>query len=348
MIIARQYISYAANLAAVILMIWQLIRIEKLPADRSDLKQYFRRFSGMVLFMSVIWLFGSYASIRLGGITRADFGRLHEMEQASWYWIAVAAVIIEIFVSTVFIYMWITFLSWALYNDRDFIRRKFWLGFIPLIASAVITAIFVPAAVMSKRGFRNFIIAVVLFFAIRMFYFVLSLKVLQDYKKQNGYLRFFNPWMFFIPVFLGWVLQDVFDWGFSALGSTMGVVLIYTSIIAELRYMDPEMGLYNMDFVGYLKKLIGKNLYDPGSAMIFKLGSAKEMAGFSEILKKQLPVDCEPIIHTDSEIVVLTNVTKREPLMMVIADVMELSGIRGSISLKKKDETTLDFMERVL
>ena len=69
--------------------------------------------------MSVIWLFGSYASIRLGGITRADFGRLHEMEQASWYWIAVAAVIIEIFVSTVFIYMWITFLSWALYNDRD-------------------------------------------------------------------------------------------------------------------------------------------------------------------------------------------------------------------------------------
>ena len=191
-------------------------------------------------------------------------------------------------------------------------------------------------------------VALGIFFVIRVFYFLAALWLLRDYKKQNGYLRFFNPWVFFVPVFAGWLSQDILYLGFAALGSTLGVMLLYSSIVGVQRYMDPETGLYNMEFPVYLKELIRKKKYDPCSAMIFTLNSPGEMQEFSELLKKQLPKNCEPILHSDREIVVLTSVDERGPLAMVIEDVKAVSEVGTGCSLRKKTETAVEFMERVL
>ncbi len=347
MITIKQYVSYAADLLAVGLMICQLIKIKKLQMEKYEFKRYFRRFSLVVLIMSLLHLLRSYADVQMGGFTAEDFGSLFEAENAFWLWTVVAAGTIDIFLSTVFISMWITFLGWYLYEDKDFIRRKFWVGFTPLIISAAIAGFSVPMAVMSKLGYWFFIVALCLFFIIRIAYLFIALWLLREYKKQNGYLRFFNPWVFFIPVFAGWLLQDIFDWGFSALGSTVGLILLYISIVSEQRYMDPKTGFYNTDFVGYLKELIRKKEYDPCSAMNFTLNSSGAMKDFSEILKKQLPDNCEPILCNDSEVVVLTNVKERAPLTMVMEDVKALFEVKTGCTLKKKAETTEEFMERV-
>ena len=344
----KLYVSYAANLLAVILMIVQMVRINRMTDETGETKSYFRRFSGMVLVMAFVYLLKSYASMQLGILTPEEFGRLPEEYQIFWYYAAVSAWILAILFSTVFICMWIHFLGWFLYQDKDFIRRSFWAGFTPLIVAAVVTAVCIPLAITSTYGYVVFIVAVVLFFVIRVLYFLLSLKLLQDYKKQNGYLRFFNPWVFFVPVFAGWILSDVFDWGLSALGSTIGIMLLYQSIVAKERYMDESTGFYNTDFIAFLKDLVKKGKYDPCSVMTFKLNSPDEMADFSRLLKKQLPEDCEPILFSDSEIVVLTNVRKKEPLAMVIGDVTESFEVQAGCKLKKKNETTEEFMERVL
>ena len=188
----------------------------------------------------------------------------------------------------------------------------------------------------------------VIYFFVRLYYFFISLWLLREYKKQNGYLRFFNPWAFFIPVFAGWQIQDLTEWGVASLGTTLGVMLLYNSIMGEQRYMDPETGFYNRDFTGYLKGLIDRKKYAPLSAMIFTLDSSGEMKDFSQILKKQLPKDCEPILRNDHEIVVLTNVGDRGPLNMVMEDVKAVSEAKTQCALKKKEESAEAFMERVL
>ncbi len=345
--IAKLYVSYVADFLAVALMIWQLFRMRKLPAQKEPLKQYFQRLSLVVLIMSVLHLLGSYAALQMGGMSAEDYGKLYDPNEP-WVWVVSAAYIIDIFLTTVFLYMWISFLSWSLFEDKDFIRRKFWLGFTPLIISAVVTGVAIPMAVLSEQGFVFYIVAVVVFFIIRILYFLFGLWLLREYKRQNGYLRFFNPWVFFIPVFAGFILQDVFELGFSALGATLGIVLIYNSIMAEQNYMDPRTDFYSMKFVGYLKKLIDKKRYDPCSAMIFTLNSPGEMQEFSELLKKQLPKNCEPILRGDREIVVLTSVDERGPLAMVIEDVKAVSEVGTGCSLRKKTETAVEFMERVL
>ncbi len=345
---ARLYFSYGADLLSVILMIGLFINVRKLPENKSRLKKYFAYFSGLVLLMSVIHLLKSYADLQLGSYMMENFGTLSEVDDPAWLWAEMAAAFCDIFLSTVFLSMWISFLSWYLFDDRDFIRRKFWFGFTPLIISAAISAFSIPMAVTSPQGFIFFVIAVCILFIIRIFYFLLALWLLKEYKKQNGYLRFFNPYVFFIPVFAGWLLQDIFSWGFSALGTTIGVILLYISIAAEFRYMDKDTGFYKTDFVGYLRKLIQKNRYNPCSAMIFTLDSPGEMAGFSGILKNNLPKECEPIIHSDREVVVLTSVREKGPLVMVMEDVKAVSEVKAECTLKKKAETAEEFMERVL
>ena len=344
----KQIISFAADLAAVFLMIFQMVRLNKLSGEKDSIKQYFQRLCGVVFVISVLNLLGAYADVQLGGLTPRDFGRLSEYEQTAWYVTEVTAWIGDIFLTTVFMYMWITFLGWYLFEDKDFIKRKFWVGFTPLIFSAGVTCISIPQALLSEQGFRFFILAVCLFFVIRIIYFLLSLWLLREYKNQNGYLRFFNPWVFFVPVFAGWLLQDIFTWEFSALGSTLGVVLLYASMNREQQYIDPETGFYNMGFVSYLKELIKKGEYAPCSAMTFTLDSPGKMKEFAEILKQQLPQDCEPILHSDREIVVLANVRERGPLSMVIGDVKAVTDVKAGTTLKKKTETTEEFMERVL
>ena len=342
----RLIVSFAADLFAVILMIWLLNQLKKLPMEKDSLKQYFQRFSLVVLLMSILHLISSYSELQLGGLTEQEILKELEKDFSGWVLAATAASVVDIFLCTVFICMWLSFISWFLFEDKDFIRRKFWVGFVPLIIAAAVTAVTIPMAISSELGFIIFFVAIVLFFLIRIAYFLMALWLLKEYKRQNGYKRFFNPWLFFVPVFAGWILQDLFSWGFTALGSTLGVVLFYISITSEERYVDKETGFYNIEMVNYLKDLVNKGKYDTHSTMNFALENAGDMKEFSKILKKQLPKDCEPILKNDREVVVLTNVQNRMPLLMVIDDVKAEKEVKASTVLKKKTETTLEFMER--
>lgn len=348
MTLGEVIISNVADLAAVILMICQMIRIRKMSAQKGSVKHYFRILSWMALLLSILHLLRSFATLQIGGLTAEDYGNWASTDQTGWYLIAVSGTLLDIFLSTVFLCMWITFLSWFLFEDKAFIRRKFWVGFVPLIIGAVVTGIAIPMALTSVQGFRFALGAILAFFVIRIFYFLIALWLLREYKKQNGYLRFFNPWVFFIPVAAGWLLGDIFNLGFSALGSTLGLLLLYSSICDEERYLDPETGLYNMDFVGYLKGLAGKKRYAPSGAMVFVMDPAEDRKAFSDTLKQQLPRDCEPILRNDREVVVLTNVIDRGPLRMVMEDVRQASDARSDCTLKKKTETTEAFMDRAL
>ena len=344
----KLYVSFATDMIAVILMICQLFRTNKLSKEKGKIKQYFCRFSWLVIIMSVFHLLKSYADAVQGVVTLQDLGRLSEVEAEVWYLTQIGATFIDIFLGSVFLYLWISFLCLYLFNDRDYIKRKFWLNFTPLIISAVVSFISLPMAAMSKWGLLFFVAVIIVAFIVRIFYLLISLGLLRGYKKHNGYLRFFNPWVFFIPVALSWILQDIFEWGVGALGTAVGVFLLFISIAAEERYMDPATKFYNMDFTGYLKKLSKADKYAPCSAMTFTLDSPEKMGEFSKILKEQLPTDCEPIIHNDHEIVVLTNVREKGRLMMVTGDVQAVYEVKASCTLKKKAETTEEFMERVL
>lgn len=70
------------------------------------------------------------------------------------------------------------------------------------------------------------------------------------------------------------------------LGFSVGLTLLYFSMITELRYVDEESGLYNRSYLAYLydMALIGKK--DVKSALILETDGDRE-AGF-EVLRSSL------------------------------------------------------------
>ncbi|MCR5405036.1 MAG: hypothetical protein K6E91_14640 [Butyrivibrio sp.] len=331
-------ISCLLDVAAVALMIY-LLTTQKKQLDRVDIvDENFRSLIMVVIVMSAADLL--WTIIGTGINQKAMTG--------DRYWLELVFNIAAVYLTTVFLYFWFYFLSWHLYHDRGYLKRRFRRDLLPmvissamLIGSGILLAISDGAAVFFGVAYSAFII-------IRLYYFAYSLWYLYDYKKQNGYFRFFNVWAFFLPVFGGWLLQDLGVLNLCALGSAIGVYLLYASMAAKQQYMDEETAFYNTAYIDYLKELISKDAFNPCSAMVFDVEEGRGIKSFSEILKKALPQDCEPIRCAKRRIVVLTCVLGRGPLNMVLQDVRDASQVEGNVKLKKKNESATEFMERVL
>lgn len=344
-----QFVSIAADLIAAVLMIRQLYMMKDFAAGKKEnLRLFFKPLCVVVLLIAFFNLLKMISDVQMGGFTVQDFGKLSETDKRLWYITEVLTWIADIFLAMVFLFFWIKNLSMFLFGDRDYLKRKSWIGFTPLIASAVVSAVSVPVALMSQAGFVFFVVFQSVSLIISLVYLLLSLWLLNEHKKQNGYLRFFNPWTFFVPVFAGWILQEVFSLEFAALGSALGVVLLYASIVAEDKYIDAETGYYNKSVIDYLRNLADKNEYNPLSAMTFTVDDPSKIKDFALVLKKQLPQNCEPIRTESGRIVVLTGVPDKSSLYLVTEDVKDGFEVEATCTLKKKKESVKDFMERVL
>ena len=75
---------------------------------------------------------------------------------------------------------------------------------------------------------------------------------------------------FIISVILASGTQFFTSYDIGILGYVAGIILLYFSIIGELRFVDEESGLYNSGYLAYLfdMALAGKN--DTRSALILE------------------------------------------------------------------------------
>ncbi len=340
-------ISWLFDMTAVILMICLLIKLKK----RSDAKEaeisYFRYLPVSVIAMAIADALMFVVMMYEEGLTAGDIHE-HFLAETEYTLTAMIISIADIYLTTVFLSFWIYFLCWHLFHDSGYIKRRYWAAVWPITVSGIVMIIGVILLVVTDRAVAVFEVSYCVFYAARLYYFILTFWLLHVYRSQNGKLRFFNVWAFFLPVLAGWLLQEFTGLNLRSLGSAIGVFLLYASVDGKRRYLDRETGLFHTGYISYLRTLIAKDQFRPCSAIVFELGEQTDTTAFSDILKKQLPAHCEPIRCTDRKIVVLTGVKVNGPLRMVLEDVREATGVEGSCTLIKKDETADAFMKRVM
>ena len=342
-----QLINFLLDVLAVVLMIRLFSVLRKQPVQEEIVNKTFIYLIRVVIAIGIIDVVWDFMIIN-GKRAEQGSSNIQLLTGIGNNLLALMFGVAAVYLTTVFLAFWLYCLNWRLYHDMGYLKRRFWIDALPLTIAGIALIISCILLAVSDGAGLYFTIAYLIFMAARLYYFVLSFWHLYQFKKQNGYLRFFNVWAFFLPVFAGWLLQDLQIISLCALGSAAGVYFLYTSIEAERRYQDKETGFYNLSFTDYLKDLISKDRYETYSAMVFDVGSDGKMEAFSGILKKSLPKDCEPIRRSDTEIVVLTGVKNRGPLQMVLDDVSEFTASEGKIVLRKNDESASEFMERVL
>ena len=340
-------LSFIFDGVAVLLMINLLIMGRVYPDRDLIVKKYFKQMIASVVILAVVDVVDVLADLHKVALPQGGVLFLAP-EDAGWMTLDIVTGLSNIYLTTVFLYFWFIFLSWRLYHDKNYLERQFWRDASPLLFSAIILTVNIFIVLFTDKGKVGLLITGGLFFLVRLYYFVMSFWYLWQYRRQNGKLRFFNVWAFYLPVFAGWVLQDALSVSIRALGTAIGVTFLYRSLADEVKYFDRESGFYNRHYVDYLIKLIEKNDYAPKSALIFDFEKITDRKSFFDQIRKILPDKCEPIRYDQNRLVVLTGVEQKGPLKMVLDDVKQILEIEGASVFIKSDETAVAFMERVL
>ena len=263
---------------------------------------------------------------------------------------------------TVFTLVWLFFVVSTLYKNGEYIKRKFWIITMPLL---IATGLAVASATFFFFNF-NFedidkddmimgwvtIINIGVLLVVRLFYFIRSFQRIRQYQKESGSLVFFKIWYLFVPIIVGSFITNLLECSFRVLGFAVGIALLYLSILAEKRYIDPDSGFYNDRYIDFLAVLAQKGKKDFGSRTTFKFESAAALEDFREDFKKLIPKDCEIIRSAADKIVVLAKVSDRALSHMIMEDVRYAAEEKGfsvdaSFMQKQADETTEEFLGKI-
>ena len=339
-------ISCLFDVTAIIMMICLLVMMKKQYGGADPEIKYFRNLPVSVILMGIADSLVALVIMSDEGLTA---GTVHEtfLAEAGYAITAMIISIADIYLTGVFLAFWVYLLCWHLFHDDAYIKRRFWYGSWPLLISGIAMMAGVILVVLTDKAVTVFTVDYIIFFLIRAYYFVVTLFLLREYRSQNGALRFFNVWAFFLPVIVGWLLHEFTGLNLRALGSALGVLLLYISTDGRRRYVDEETGLYNTSYIDYLKNLSGRDRFEPKSALVYDTERIEDIKTFAVTLKKYLPEHCEPVRCSDKKVVIFTGVKTRGPLSMVLDDVTGASGVKGDYVFIGGEESSVEFVERV-
>ena len=255
--------------------------------------------------------------------------------------------------TTVLCLVWMIYVNYRLYHSRDYIMRRFWLVTMPLIIILVLTM--VSSVIFHGTGvLKAARITAVFFFALvalRFIYFLVSVFRLYQYKKQSGTMRYFKISFLVIPVIVTGLLGLFVDGAFRVTGYAVGFGLLYLTIYREQILTDPVTGFYSGRYSKRLIALSEKNDVSVGSFMCFKFSDAAALEGFAPKLAGLISQDAYVIRTQPDEVAVLTVVSEKSLVHMIIEDVRAVSGESGmevcaSYDLRQKDESAKEFLTR--
>ncbi len=256
---------------------------------------------------------------------------------------------------------WIIYANYRMYRNIDYIKRKMFIYVVPFTVLLVLNTIniFVPVLVyFGDDGMMHDTRIYVIQDLIRYGYMIISILQIISLKKQGDKVRFFSITPLLIPVALGSVCHNLSPKCYPILpfGIAMGLTLLYAQIANEQSFCDDETKFFNRSYLNYIFELVVKGRYKVNSIMSFKTKDPEKIKELAELIREQLPSQCEPVRITQNEIMVLSAVDERAPLFMVTEDVKMVVeeynenhpddpiDVKTSMKIKKKKETGTGFL----
>lgn len=150
------------------------------------------------------------------------------------------------------ILQWLVFVDYSLYHSRDHIRRRYKHAAIPVFVLAVVEicqdyiAFFAIEILDVWRYLLVYMQYVKL--AVELGYVVIAVVLERKHAKESREPGFLRLEAFIIPFIFG-VLFRFYDSAMLALG----IILTYAAVKRRDRYIDHESGLYNGEYLEYLR-----------------------------------------------------------------------------------------------
>ena len=132
------------------------------------------------------------------------------------------------------------------------------------------------------------------------------------YDRKSRKIRFLRVAPMIISVLASYVPQFVSRYESSSLGFSVGVTLLYFSLINEMRFVDQDSGLYNEGYRAYLFDLALAGKYVPQSALVVEAQGAASTV--NPILRETLHREGDVIRLSDHKYVMFSGAQSRSTL----------------------------------
>lgn len=273
-IVGNAIVSCYVDAAALLVMVLLLLLSERLRSRRTRSLRLFYLLSCVVTAACV-------------------FSFVYDaMYEQTMPWCRTAALIartLRCFAVLCILQLWLTYVQSKLYGKKDWKSASSRALAAPIVLYAVLFIINLFTGIIFVIGADNRAVLRPLYYVMYIMetvYFGLSAAYVLVFDKKAKKDRFFRITPMILSVLTGLVPILFTPFDTSMLGFSVGLTLLYFSMITELRYVDEESGLYNRSYLAYLydMALIGKK--DVKSALILETDGDRE-AGF-EVLRSSL------------------------------------------------------------
>ena len=178
-------------------------------------------------------------------------------------------------------FLWCMYVDQKLYHDRNRIIRIY--GKAGIVVAVMLLSLFLNLPFGhyfyvddANVYHRNPMIYI---FYLYMFVCLLwSVITLYRYRHSHGKVAFFPIFMYLVPIAVGSLLQMVF-YGVSLawLGTAVGIVAIYMSILNQKSYLDNLTGLYNRTYLEHVYYRMKRNPEVPYYGIMLDMNYFKEI-----------------------------------------------------------------------
>ena len=255
------------------------------------------------------------------------------------YYVFVVALTVNEVLYMFIILQWLVFVDYILYRSKDHIRRRYKHAAFPIIILAALDT-FQSVILFSGEeifyrwyGMRNYLQIAKL--VIELGYIIIAIILERKYTKEKREPRFLRLEAFIIPFIFG-VIFKFYDSSMLALG----IILTYSAVKRRDRYIDPDSGLYNGEYLEYLRqyrKGLGESK-EYGLSIEAK-GHGKEMVS---LLKELLPTGISVFSLGDDTFYLISETSKKSALKMaamMIVDSVESSDASYDVRILEKQVT---------
>lgn len=249
------------------------------------------------------------------------------------------------------IMQWMVFVDYCLYHSRDHIRRRYKLALIPILVVEVTDAL-QSFVIYGMGGVTDPMLAFTYYLQfikvfVELLYIITAVKLVTVYERESREPAFLRLDAFIIPFVLGCFFRY-----YSGPLMVLGIILTYLAAIRRDRYLDPDTGLFNRDYLDFLGKYRDRKNYGGGNGILIEApGHGEDMAA---LLTELRPADSYVFILNKDRFLLLSESLKGSAVKMAVMTITEetensekpYTPVITSVS-REKDESAGMFLKRL-
>ncbi len=223
---------------------------------------------------------------------------------------------------TILTLLWMIFVDYCVYKSPGHIKKRYTPYYVVAGAGIVFSAVSILSILISYPDPSLVIIVIMLLDtfivmpAIQVIFAIKAYRVVAGHRDERRPPLFLRLDVFIVPVVTGCVLGLLIHSSLRSLGFAIGLLLTLRIQKNRSRYIDPDTGFYNKDFLQLMYEHLEKNGYLKGMGIIF---SAPERTDELVKVVGQLDYDnCEVILLEGGKVLLTTGEQKKEAVELII------------------------------